>query len=254
MNLTATIDQSYLLEFSNCPLFFIKRYEYRTDNGSWVTEGRSLNQHIRVILSEDELNNLPYGPYYLFIANATGNERYVPINVVNPEIRGHWITIINSIFYLNNIGDIYAVKYLIWFLHYSNWNKFQLLEALDSYDIQSIPFILKNISKIGHCLSFRKQVQIKEVLKEFKHNYKIWSPNILYDALSYITPTIDIKRTNRCVFDLVDFVLEYDENPFIDNDWSIIEQSINTDSTCELIKVYKWLHNNSNQQLNCCNL
>ncbi len=173
----------------------------------------------------------------------------MPINVVNPEIRGHWITVINSIFYLNNIGDKYAVKYLIWFLHYSNWNKFQLSGALYSYDIQSIPFILKNISKIGHCLSFRKQVQIKEVLKEFKYNYKIWSPDILYDALSYITPTIDIKRTNRCIFDLVDFVFEYDKNPWIDNDGSILEQSVNMDSPCELIQIYKWLRNN--ESLDC---
>lgn len=260
MNIIKT-SKSRFEELIKNPLFFIEKVdksEYNEqgaliENIYWRPTSSYIDAYIKLDKSENDATEHLLAIIEHEVNNsseqAESKEQHkdfieFSIHIANSKNIHDWITIINSyIIRSKNTDDKFQYMHLLWFLNHIDWDVSQLKKVLECYDVKSRPFIIRGITKISRCLSFYKQRQIKEALESFNFEYTIYFPSIISEALNNIVPYINSIYLN--IFNLIDYIFEYDTHDYLNSPEERIEQRINYDTDNALIHLKQWFSTNN---------
>lgn len=259
--MTATTDKEYFKEFQRNPLLFMQfqcRTHVERHYGANTVEDvtiedcffESTNQKISAFINDKAIVDSATGKYLLVIMdreNVNLNEKSqdtdtvkFTFHIANSQNENDWLVIINSLIIRSqNAEDKYPFMYILWFLNHCHWNEEQLKKSISLYNIYTRPYLFKQLQRFCRCLSYQKQLQIKEVAEHYKYEYQIYAPSIINDALEYVSPAIRNKAECN-LFELVDYVFSEPETYNLSGEK--IEHEVNTNSANDIISLYKWLN------------
>lgn len=253
--MTATASRGYFNELLKNPLFFMERkyecYERQGRNGTELEEHyfyKSTQKEISAFINEEKIvHELLHLEYILLVVenevdnnqNESSDSVTFLFHIANTQCDNDCFVILNSLIKRSqNSEDKFPYIYTLWFLNHCDWNIIQLESAINRYDIKVQHYIFKWLQRICRCLSCRKQQQVKVVADYFNFEYEIYMPTKITDALEYVTPIIPVMNYN--LFDLVDYILGDNCVESCDKDGNIIYHEVNTNSSNDLICLYKW--------------
>ena len=240
---TFSLQRSRYIELMKNPLVFLRMEEIHTSSGwinyKWVPVDKTIS-------GEVELEKPPRRKYTLVVADQveTEDENGTPKSVIKFPTRYLDLRnsedcklVINSFLKRSHdTEDKYPYIHFLWVLNHRNWTVDRMAEALRSYDSGTLDFVLYNgIAKIGKCLSYNKQQDIKQLMSAFGRDYNVYMPSIITDALKRISPTRDYEGLN--IFELVNYIL----NTEVYQGQGLI-RSVGNDTTNPLLCLYKWLN------------
>lgn len=263
---TATTNRKYFNELLKNPLFFMqlmdKSYNeirYGTNNSVEIVEIENIflestKKEISAFIHDKNIVDNMKVDYLLLIVEGEVDNSHdekartlsdtvtFSFHIANPQY--DWVVVINSLIIRSqNTEDKFPFIYMIWFLNHSDWNVQQLIYAINQYDIGIQTYIFNWLKKGCRCLSVQKQQQIKEVMRYYNYEYQIYSPLAINEALKYVTPSIIKSKMNLNLFDLVDHIFG-DDGEYYDKDGNLVNYEINTNSSNDLICLYKWFTTN----------
>ena len=240
-------------ELKKNPLLFLRREDnsYQNWKGDWIEDISwvPMDSDFSSQIKADDFSEESH--YCLVIAreeikkekkddSEDNDNSPVEFNVeaVNANSISDWIIIINSyIIRSRDNQDKYPYIHLLWFLNHKRWHSDKLIEALEHYDVQSLPFIFNVFSSIGRCLSLHKQKYIQQSFAHYNNSYVPYTPSIIPEAIQCANPSLSNNGYYNNLFSQIDYVLCTNiEKP--------VQLSITPNTSNPLLRLYLWLNSN----------